>query len=225
MATTVWISQVKRDSSLGDNSGLRCKLFDEDWSRATRIQPLPSKAYMDGVRRNDADYALDRRSFPEAIAVWDCKRFARSRDFFWVNGFVAVKGRLAEILLRYNFGDGGLIPLTVYQEDLRTLEPGSFFLVNFGARKDSLIGDESRSIEELYIDPETGRQVWTVADAVKDGDIAMTQAALGGADIWNEAGLRSAIFMTDAVVTEIVAARLKIDFQLARCRIVGVTRS
>jgi hypothetical protein len=126
---------------------------------------------------------------------------------------------LAEVLSRFDFGNGGLIPLPVYQEDLTTPEPGPFFLVNFGARKDSLIAEQS-NLRKFYVDPATGRQVWTAPFGLNDGDVALTPAALVGADVWNEERIRSVIFMSDALVTAIREAGVKIDFQLSQCRIV-----
>jgi hypothetical protein len=218
MDTKAWISQVKSNSALGNKPGLRWKLSGETWSPATHILGVATKEYLSLILQNDQGYALERGSFPEALAIWDRKSFSKVGDFFWANGFAAVKGRLAEILSRFDFGDGGLIPLPVYQEDLTTPEPGAFFLVNFGARKDSLIAEQSK-LRKLYIDPATDRQVWTAPAGQNDGDVALTPAALVGADVWNEERVRSAIFMSDALVTAIREAGVKIDFRLSQCRI------
>jgi hypothetical protein len=154
------------------------------------------------------------------VAIWDRKSFAKVGDFFWANGFVAVKGRLAEVLSRFNFGEGGLIPLPVYQEDLTTPEPGAFFLVNFGARKDTLLAEQSKALRKSYVDPNTGKQLWQVPFGLNDGDIALAPAALVGADVWNEERIRSVLFMSDPLVTAIREAGVTIDFRLSQCRIV-----
>jgi hypothetical protein len=219
MDAKVWVSQVKTNSALGDKLGLRWKLFGETWAPATHIRGVPTDEYVSLIRQSDQGYALDRSSFPEALAVWNRKSFAKVGDFFWANGFAAVKGRLAKVLSRFDFGDGGLIPLPVYQEDLTTPQPGPFFLVNFGARKDSLIAEQS-NLRKFYIDPDTGRQLWKVPFGPNDGDVALTPTALIGADVWNEERRRSVNFMSDAPVTAIREAGVKIDFQLSQCRIV-----
>jgi hypothetical protein len=172
------------------------------------------------IEQSNNGYALDRSRFPEALAIWDRESFARVGDFFWANGFAAVKGRLAEVLSRFDFGNGGLIPLPVYQEDLTTPEQGAFFLVNFGARKDSLVAEQSNALRKFYIEPSTGRQLWLVSLGVNDGDVALTPAALAGADVWNEERTGSVIFMSDALVAAIREARVKIDLRLSQCRIV-----
>jgi hypothetical protein len=220
MAAKVWISRVKSDGTLGDKTGLRWKLFGGDWSPATHIRGVPEDAYLELVQKNGRGFALDRAAFPEALAVWDRKRFRRLGDFFWANGFVVVRGRLAETLHRFDLGEGGLLPLRIFQEDLTTPEPGEFFFVNFGARKDSLVAEQSKALNMLYVDRATGRQVWSVLFGVTDGDIALTSAAREGADVWNEERIHSMIFMSEALVTAIRDAGVKIDFRLSECRIV-----
>ena len=220
MVAKVWISQVKSDYTLGNKLGLRWKLSGEGWSPAQHVAGAPSAEYLESIDQSGQGYVLDRNRFPEALAVWNRKCFARAGDFFWANGFVAVKDRLAETLGRFDLGEGGLLPLPIYREDLTTPEEGAFFLVNFGARKDSLVPEQSTMLRQHYIEPETGRQVWTVSAGVKDGDIALTPAALDGADLWNEERIRAKIFMSDALVTAIREAGVRIDFQLSQCRIV-----
>jgi hypothetical protein len=220
MVAKAWTSGVKSDSSLGNKSGLRWKLFGEDWSPAQHIMGVSSEEYLEAVDKSDKGYALDRRCFPEALTIWNRKCFARVGDYFYANGFVAVKGRLAETLNRFDLGEGGLIPLPIYQEDLTTPEPGEFFLVNFGARKDSLVAEKSASLRQHYVERTTGKQIWTIGSGVKDGDIALTPAAQDGADLWNEERIRSRLFMSDALVTAIRKADVTIDFRLAQCRIV-----
>jgi hypothetical protein len=220
MAAKVWLSRVKSDGLLGDKPGLRWKLFGGDWSPATHILGVPDKAYFELVQKNDQGFALDRTCFPEALAVWDRERFAGLGDFFWANGFAVVKGRLAETLHRFDLGEGGLLPLRIFQEDLTTPEPGEFFFVNFGARKDSLVAEQSKALKKLYVDRATGRQVWSVSLRLEDGDIALTSAALEGADLWNEERIHSKIFMSEALVTAIREAGVQIDFHLSECRIV-----
>ncbi len=220
MVAEAWTSGMKSASSLGNKLGLRWKLFGEDWSPARHIADADSDEYLEAINRSGQGYSLDRNSFPEALAVWNRKCFARIGDFFWANGFVAVKGRLAETLSRFDLGKNGLIPLTIYQENLTTPEPGEFFIVNFAVRKDSLVAEHSTMIDRHYVERATGRQIWTVDPGVKDGDIALTPAALDGEDLWNEERIRSRLFMSDALVTAIRKAGVTTDFRLARCRIV-----
>jgi hypothetical protein len=158
--------------------------------------------------------------FPRRWRSGTANAFARLGDFFWANGFAIVKGRLAETLHRFDLGEGGLLPLRIFQEDLTTPEPGEFFFVNFGARKDSLVAEQSKALNKLYVDRVTGRQVWSVSLGLEDGDIALTSAAPEGADLWNEERIHSKIFMSEALVTAIREAGVQIDFHLSECRIV-----
>lgn len=135
MSRKVWFSSVMSNDQIGYKLGLRTKFHGEDWRPAQHeVSPLSDKVFA-AMQRHTQGYALERSDFPEASAVFDKKRFARVGDLFVVGAFFAVKERLAEVLARFNLGDGGLVPFPIYQEDLKTPVEGKFYCLNFGARK------------------------------------------------------------------------------------------
>lgn len=103
----------------------------------------------------------------EAAAVFDEERFERTRDLFAVGGFYAVKGRLAQVLSRFDLGEGGLIPFPIYQADLVTPIKGEFFLLNFGARKSSCLPDQSINVAKFLVTKTNGSQIWRVMVGMK----------------------------------------------------------
>lgn len=120
-----------------------------------------------------------------------------------------------------NLGDGGLLPFPIYQEDLSTPVDGKFYCLNFGARKNTFRPSESKNVELLGTDSKTGTEVWKVNSWAEDGDVALSAAALTGADLWGEETIRSKLFMSEALVAALRETNVKIDFRLKQCRIVG----
>ena len=87
--------------------------------------------------------------------------------------------------------------------------------------KDSFLPHDSTKIEPFFTIEKHGVEVWNAGYDLEDGDIAVSQAALAGADLWFEPRLREMIFMSGELVAAIRQARVNLDFSLAECRIVG----
>lgn len=220
MSNRVWISQVRTDSRIGSKQGLRAKFYDSGWEPAQFRIPTPSEAILDAEARHRKGLRLDREEMTEAIAIWEEARFSRVGDLFYAGPFLAVKGKLAGVLARFNLGDGALLPISVLKADLKTLVEGAFFLLNLGSQKDNLLPDESTGLTRLYVETKTGTQIWGARGDVKDGEIALRPDALLGADMWCERAIFNSIFMSDALVSALHVAEVKVDFRLNSCRIV-----
>jgi hypothetical protein len=142
-----------------------------------------------------------------------------------VDGMYAVKPRLAEVLSRFDLGEKGLTPFTIFQEDLKTPLDDEFWLLNLSVRKDTFLPDKSNQegfrIRKLAIDPETGLPMWKVSSLAKDGDVTVSTKALEGADLWVEERVWGKLFMSDALVEAPNTEKLKkVDFSLQRCSVV-----
>jgi hypothetical protein len=218
VSNTVWMSTVGDDYRLGDKLGLRWKHSGKGWSPAQHIIEAEYESDIDQVNRNVQGYVVDRSFLPEAMAVWNRGCFKKVGELFWAAGFMAVRGKLAEVLAHFDLGEGRLEPLAIYKEDMVTPEPGEFFILNFGARKDSIIADQSGKISPMAVDRFTGKQIYSVR-TYKEGDIVLGRQALLGPDIWMEERISGAIFMSDAVVRAIAEAEIRIDFRLSQCRL------
>jgi hypothetical protein len=94
-------------------------------------------------------------------------------------------------------------------------------LINFGTPRDCFLPHESESskVEPFFTLEEDGIEVWDPNLSLEDGDIAVSAAALEGADMWIEPKLRKLIFLSGALVAAF-PARVKRYFELSRCRIV-----
>lgn len=221
MTRRAWVSGVLSNYQIGMKQGLRAKFYGQEWNPAEFVIPRLSEKVSEASKRHYQGEALDRGDFTEAAAVWAEKNFNRTKDLFTAGPFYAVKGKLAEVLKDFNLGKGGLVPFTIFKADLVTPLEGEFFLLNFGGPKNSFLPDESNSerVRTLFVDKQTGQAMWTISPR-SDDDIALSPAALEGADMWCERTIHRTLFMSDALVRALRAAKVKVDFELNACRIV-----
>jgi hypothetical protein len=226
MIDQVWISEVLSNGELGNKLGLRQKWHGEPWEAPYVNFTIPrrSERVRAAIFKHAAGNTMTREEMPEASAVYNMTNFKRAKDVFFIGGFLSVKGRVAEVLSKFDFGAaGGLIPYTIYEADEKTPLPGPFYIVNFGLRKDCLLPDASTNVRKLTPGPTTGQTLWEV-NYVKDGDVAVSSAALAGSDLWTCPGVNSRIFMSNRVVEGLKIALGDADFadfELHRCRVVG----
>jgi hypothetical protein len=214
-----WISRAFREDGMSRKRGTRTKFHSHDWEPATYEIPVEPDEVHAAFRRHWRGDALQRADFPEALAVFDQKRFALERDLFMAGPFAAVKGKLANLLSRFDFGEGGLIPLTIYEADLVTPFPGEFFLLNFGARKNSLLPEQSSNVVKSFVVRATGFQYWKINSGHEDGDVALSTDALGGPDLWFEEKVTNDLFVSDALAQALREAGMADVFKLKRCRV------
>ena len=226
MVDQVWVSSVMSNGVLGDKLGLRQKWFGEPWEAAYVHHRIPQKSQrvFAAISRQYAGLTVKREEMPEASAVYSMKHFERAKDVFFIGAFLGVKGRVAEVLSKFDFGaNGGLVPHTIYEADEKTLLPGPFYIVNFGPRKDCFLAEASTNIRKLGVDRGSGRTLWSL-DYLKDGDVAVSPAAVAGSDLWMCPGVEGRIFMSHRVVEALRTTLSDADFaefELHRCRIVG----
>ena len=220
MSSKVWMSSVKSNYALGDKPGVRTKYHGYDWEPAEFNIPLMPDDVHANMRRAGQGFALRREELPEAAAVWNEKRFRLLGDIFYAGGFLVVRGKLAEVVARFDLGDGGLIPFPVYKSDLETPYPGEFFLLNFGCRKNTICPELSSKVAKFVVEKKTGIQYWKVNDWEKD-PVALSPDALLGPDLWVEEILYNKIFMSDVLVQAIADIGMRDIFDLEECKIVG----
>lgn len=219
--TKVWMSSVLDNYDIGMKEGTRAKFFDHPWNPASLTIPTEPEEVYQASKRHRQGFALQRSEFPEAIAVWDEKRFKKVKDIFTAGPFYAVKGRLAETLSQFDLGEGGLIPFTIYKADLETPYPGEFFLLNFGCQKNTILIDECEDARKFIVRKETEQQVWHINKLNSDGEVAVSLKALSGPDVWFEVAVHNKIFMKDPLAKALTTAGLANVFRLKECRIVG----
>lgn len=220
MTAEVYISGVKQNYELGDKPGLRVKYTGEDWEPARfEVPPTPPHARQ-ARERSSQGYKIARAQFPEGVAVWNEKAFARARDFLFLSGFLTVKQKFADVLNRFDLGGGELVPVPLFKADLTTPWPEPYYYINYGGSKDTLLARGSRNLRLMYENAETGASLYSTHAAFGDADMALSQQAKDGADIGIERRVHSKLFLSGALVDALLAAKINVDLELKTCRIV-----
>ncbi|MEP3890294.1 MAG: hypothetical protein ABJN69_07485 [Hellea sp.] len=217
----VWMCDVKGDYRIGDKLGLAHKFYEHDWQLGKHMQPALPDDVLQNMKRHNKGESLKRKEMPEASYVFCEKSFKKAKDLFPVAGFLVVRGLLAEILSGMDLGDGGLVPYTIYGADKETPLQDDFYLLNFGAQKDSFLPQESRKVDELLNLERDGIELWFNSYA-GDKDIAVSEQALIGADLWYETRLSPIFFMSERLAHAIQKVKIKPDLRLNKCRVFEV---
>lgn len=221
MSGKVWMSSVKSNYAIGDKPGVRTKYYGYDWQPAEFNIPLSPDDVYANMRRAGEGFSLKREELPEAAAVWNEKPFKLLGDIFYAGGFLVVCGKLAKVLSRFDLGEGGLIPFTIYKADLETPYPGEYFLLNFGCQKNAILPEQCDDARKFIVRKETGQQVWDINYLNEDADVVLSPAALEGPDLWFEPAVYNKIFMSDKLAQALIAIDMKDIFRLQECQIAG----
>lgn len=217
----VWMSNLLSNPHIGNKQGLRSKFFGRPWQPARFEIPLSPTEVRAAMQRYAQGNALERTELPEAAAVWDEKSFKKVMDIFTCGGGVyVVKGKLAEVLSRFDLGDGGLIPFSIFKADLETAYPGEFFLLNFGCIKNTLLPEQCEDAQKFFVDKNSGLQVWKVNQLRPEGKVVVSSRALVGPDLWFEEAAHNRIFVSDALAQALIEIGMGDVFKLKRCQIV-----
>lgn len=224
MIGVVWLSRVQSNLAIADKQGLRRKYFGKPWE-APYVQhrgPVADETRLEIMGRYNCGFPLILQEFPEASAIYDAACFRRTKQLFYpAPGFLGARERLAEVLSRFDLGPIGLIPYTIYEADTVTPHPGPFWLIGLGVQKATFLPEESRMFEMGVPHHQTGERALYINANVADGDIALSAAALDGADLWVEEGFRGNLWMSDRLVQALRAANFGFEWMLSQCRIVG----
>lgn len=225
MVDQVWISEVMSNGDLGNKVGLRQKWFHEPWEAPYVNHRVPDKSQrvFEAIRKHYDGHTAKQEDLPEASAVYSASDFRRVKDVFFLGAFLAVKGKIAEVLSKFDFGPGGgLVPHMIYEADEKTPLAGPFYILNFGPMKDCFLPKESTGLIESVVNTSSGQVRWFV-DSTQDGDVAVSPAALGGSDLWMCPGVGGRIFMSGRLVNALKAAlgdSMFVELRLHRCRVV-----
>jgi uncharacterized protein DUF1629 len=219
LSDETWVSSVGSNSMLFDKPGIREKHYGQDWAPPKFEFGVRTEVQVKNVNRHVRGEKLQREEFVEAAYVFDPKRWSRVKDLFALEGFFAVKGRLAELLATFDLGDGELVEFPIYEADKITRLPGPYYFLNFGSQKDCFLSKDSIGARLLGKNKITGQELWAGPIEPEDGDIAVSVEARDGADLWIDPKLKGKIFMSGRLHDAIEVANLRIDFCFARTRI------
>lgn len=174
---------------------------------------------LDCIRRNKAGEPLTADCFPKQINIDPNPdhpdRFTKTRHLFHGDHWY-VSDECASVLRAVGLGNGALYPVDFRQKDRITPVPGQYYSLNFGNTKRAFVPSQSKNVRESPYSK--GRyQLYPIA---VDGDVAVTAAALDGADIWIDPDLGLAFFVSERLARALRASGCDKRFKLRRCRVV-----
>jgi hypothetical protein len=205
MSDYVWVSPMRLESALIGYFNTDIVVKDLDLA-------------VQGEKLNQKGQPVPETMCPKKI--WgdeDVPFFDKIPDLICAQGQWIVSAQAADVLRRFNLGGGALYPVTegIYQQDQVTRVPGEFFVWIFGNVKQGFLPDQTTKCF-----PISGAYWWEISYDLADDDIAVSQAVLGGPDVWLDPLLFDSIFLSGALGDALEAAGLREAFRLYRCRVV-----
>jgi len=170
-------------------------------------------------RANEAGKPLGSEHFPPEIFV---KRDAGTNydklpDLFFAGSYWVVSGAVAEVMRRFDLGEGALYPTKVYRKDRKTPIGDEWFCLNFGNVKSALDLVRSTFIRQLA--PGTTSTFHKLNEA-KNGQLVLDQSALDGPELWVDENLGDAFFLSEGLGSALKNAGLSRPFGLKKCKLV-----
>lgn len=131
------------------------------------------------------------------------------------NGFYFVRSESAEILRRFDLGQGALYPTQLWHPDRKTPVPGECFYLSQGNRKDAFLLERSPEAERIPGDR------WLPPPNPVGNELMFSEAALIGPDIWWDPKIAAYYFISNRLAQALKQARLARDWMLLRCPVIG----
>jgi hypothetical protein len=135
-------------------------------------------------------------------------------------GGLKLSAPIAAVLRQINLGKAFLAPARLYLYDRRTPVEKAYFIYASYERKDAFVPELSRDVRTNPYDKTDPPPYWNMPWKPKDGDIAVRETALEGADMWMDPKLDGSLFMKGRLVAALQQAGIAKLFSLTRCRMV-----
>ncbi len=207
MSSHVWISGARQEA------GLIQRVH-------TDIESQDNKNDVEGQQLNDKGLSVPPELCPKKI--WgdgSAPTFKKMPDLFWAWSQWIVSERAADVMRKFDLGGGALYPVSegVYQNDGVTRVPGNYFCWTFGNAKTSFFADLSRNMRP----PDVAGLWWSMPWKLQDDDVAVSDAALVGAEVWLEKMLFKSVFLSGPLGDALDDAGLRKAFRLFKCRVIA----
>ena len=217
MTEKIWVSDCFLDSSNISKFNLNPDDQGKDyWQDAEFREEMDRLDKL--MRKHEAGDTLTEEERPKrANPRYKELRFEKLPHFFRVNAFIVVSSDFAGVLGGFDLGNGGLSKIELYQGNRTELLPGDWYFLNLGCQKQAFRPDHSTG---GYNHPEMWpKDKWMVTHP-KDNEIAVSTLALGGCDLWTDATLDGALFLSGRLEAALKAAKLTRNVRRAKCTIV-----
>ena len=204
MTEHVWVSRAMQASRL--ILYVHTDIFQNDQTRAA-----------EGERRNERGEFVPADMCPKRVWL-EADEDRPIPDMFFAEGQPIVSASVAEILSRFDLGNGALYPVAegLFQSDNATPIAGAYFSWIFGNAKRAFLEAYSPTAEPLS----PGRRHRCIFPfAMSDGVFAVSRDALSGPDVWVDPLLLKSIFVSGALGDALETAGLREALCLFKCRI------
>ena len=124
-----------------------------------------------------------------------------------MSGFLTVSEKVADVIRRFDLGEGELVPVPLFKADLQTPWPKKYYYINYGGHKDTFLPEISKSIQ-LQIPREAPKKSTYSVHAPADLDVALLDIANSGADIWIEQYVRNKLFLSATLVDALLTKKM-----------------
>jgi hypothetical protein len=208
MSDYVWVSAIFKNARL--NRGWNTDIFhsgkseQEPWLfSANRYGlPVPEEHRMQKIWADEDDAPI--KKLPPV---------------FETDYAILVSEKVKPVFDGFDLGKGDLLPMKdgIFQSDQVTKYGEEYFSWVIGNSKSCFLADESANNRKLH--PADTVYEMNMAEALSDDDVAVSLAALDGADQWVDPLLQSSLFLSRRLGDAIVEAGLKEAFFLYRCRV------
>ena len=213
MSKEVWVSTALIGDDLAFYN-ISSDLFLTATRKDGQVLARAGWSVTDTVCRNLRGEPLPADRFPARILGPDDGDYGFMPDLFSSGGYWLVSPQVAGILRGFDLGDGHLYPVRMMDSDFKHCLLPDHYCLNFGAVKDTVLIDGSNNLETV-----AGADLRQPLSKVRDGDIVVTADALSGPDLWIEAQVANAFFLSGALAEALGAAGLAKVFGLRRCRL------
>ncbi|NSX54190.1 imm11 family protein [Parasulfitobacter algicola] len=137
-------------------------------------------------------------------------------NVFFAYGIWVVSERVAQVLERFDMGQGALYPTQVFKKDQVTPMPGAYRCLVFGLQKNALRTDSGGNLVSV----DEKRDIWRLRFVPKDNDVVVGPEVYEPGDIWMDPRLFQAFFLSDALAKALKAENVHKIFGLTKCKIV-----
>lgn len=204
MGNYVWLSSAMQDSTLIQ----RVK---------TDISTNNADGSLEAIELNQKGLPAPSEFCPQKI--WGdgaAPTFKKMPDLFCARGHWIVSENAAEIIRQFDLGCGALYPVIegIFQSDSTSRVPGNYFCWIFGNTKSAFLSEYSKNVGAPAVPGLWRDMPWKL----QDGDIAVSQAALAGPDVWLDKMLFKSVFLSGPLGDTLERANLGKGFRLFKCR-------
>ena len=184
----------------------------------TEIESKDPQKEIEGQQLNEKGLSVPPELCPRRIWGDGSRAFNKVPDLFWAMSQWIVSERAADVMRKFDLGGGALHPVAegVFRNNGVTPLPGNYFCWIFGNTKNAFAPDASRDIRT----PDVPGLWWKMPWKLADDDVAVSQAALAGPDVWLDMMLFKSVFLSGALGDALDHAGLRKAFRLFKCRVI-----